>query len=125
MWVPRGSSPLARSCSMACACRIMYMPIRLPRPSGWLRRTVRAVALACLLGPGFAWAACEVPNGTPDEAALDRLISALPDCQRQPEYLAALGNILNQRGRYVEAGDHLERALMLAPDLKGARLDYA
>jgi hypothetical protein len=86
---------------------------------------LHAIALACLLGPGFAWAACEVPNGTPNDAALESLIDALPECQRDAGYLAALGHLLNQRGRYFEAGDHLERALMLAPDLKSARLDYA
>lgn len=73
----------------------------------------------------MALAACVVPAGMPDDATLERLIGELPECQREPDYLAALGNILNQRGRYAEAGDHLERALMLAPDLKGARLDYA
>lgn len=104
----------------------MYMHIRLPLLSGWLpRRTVLAVALACLLAPAMARAACEAPTGPIDDLALDRLIDALPECQQHADYLAALGNILNQRGRYVEAGDHLERALMLAPDLKGARLDYA
>jgi tetratricopeptide (TPR) repeat protein len=101
------------------------MHIRLPRLSGCLRRTVHAAAIACLLGAGTALAECVVPAGMPDDATLDRLINALPECERDAEYLAALGNILNQRGRYAEAGDHLERALMLAPDLKGARLDYA
>lgn len=101
------------------------MHIRLPLPSGWFRRTARFAALVCLLGPGMALAACVVPEGIPDDAALDRLIEAWPECQREPVYLAGLGNILNQKGRYAEAADHLERALMLAPDLKGARLDYA
>jgi hypothetical protein len=73
----------------------------------------------------MALAACVVPDGNVDDATLDGLIDALPQCQRDPGYLAGLGNILNQRGRYAEAGDHLERALMLAPDLKGAKLDYA
>jgi tetratricopeptide (TPR) repeat protein len=66
-----------------------------------------------------------VPEGTLDDAALERLLDEVPQCQHQPDYLAALGHILNQRGRYLEAGDHLERALMLAPDLKGAQIDYA
>jgi hypothetical protein len=70
-------------------------------------------------------AACLVPQGVPDDAVLDGLIDQLPQCQRDAPYLAALGNVLNKKGRYAEASDHLERALMLAPDLKGAKLDYA
>lgn len=61
----------------------------------------------------------------PDDSTVASLIGALPECQRDASYLAALGHILNQRGRYMEAGDHLERALMLSPELKGAQLDYA
>jgi len=103
------------------------MPIRLPLPSGLPRKTFRLLALAAALATAAlpAFAGCTIPPGDPDEATLDRLIAALPDCQRDARYLAGLGNILNQRGRYLEAGDHLERALMLAPDLKGAQLDYA
>jgi tetratricopeptide (TPR) repeat protein len=101
------------------------MLIRLPLPSGFPRTILHALAVACLLGPGAALAACVVPQGTPDDAQIEQLIEALPECQREPEYLAGLGNILNQKGRYAEAADHLERALMLSPELKGAQLDYA
>ena len=101
------------------------MLIRLPPPSGFRRTIFHALAIACLLGPGAALAACVVPPGTPDDATTERLIEELPYCQRDSQYLAGLGNILNQKGRYAEAADHLERALMLAPELKGAQLDYA
>jgi tetratricopeptide (TPR) repeat protein len=101
------------------------MHIRLSRPPIWPEGSLKSFALALLLGPCMALANCVVPPGMPDDDSLGRLIEALPECQRDASYLAALGNILNQRGRYVEAGDHLERALMLSPDLSGARLDYA
>lgn len=103
------------------------MPTRLPLLSGLPRKTFRLLALAAALAATAlpALAGCTIPPGDPDEATLERLIGALPDCQRDAQYLAGLGNILNHRGRYLEAGDHLERALMLAPDLKGAQLDYA
>lgn len=79
--------------------------------------------LACA---GVAQAAdCAVPESVPSEAALDRLLQRLPDCQRDPNYLASIGHLLNERGRYVEAAEHLERALLLAPQLKGAEVDYA
>ncbi len=86
---------------------------------------MKALALACLLGPGLAVAACVVPPGMPDDDSLNKLIDQVPECERDADYLAGLGNLLNQRGRYMEAGDHLERALMMSPDMKGARLDYA
>ena len=101
------------------------MHIRLLPQPGRLKRKAKAAALACLLGPGLALAACVVPQGVPGDTAIDRLIDALPRCQGDARYLAALGHVLNQRARYAEASDHLERALMLAPDLKGAKLDYA
>ena len=34
------------------------------------------------------------------------------------------GSVLNQKGRYREAADFLERALLFAPDLPQAQLDY-
>jgi hypothetical protein len=97
----------------------------MPQQPSWLKRKAKSAILACLLAPGMAMAACVVPQGVPDDTAIDQLIDELQQCQRDAPYLAALGNVLNKKGRYAEASDHLERALMLAPDLKGAKLDYA
>lgn len=58
-------------------------------------------------------------------AAIGAWLAVLGQCQRDPVYLAGLGQRLNQQGRYLEASEHLERALMFDPDLKGARVDYA
>jgi hypothetical protein len=81
------------------------------------------VLLACA---GIAQAAdCTVADPVPTEAALQGLLQRLPECQRDANYLAAIGHLLNERGRYLEAADHLERALLLAPELKGAQVDYA
>lgn len=46
-------------------------------------------------------------------------------CQRDTAYLSAFGQRLNQQQRYAEAHDHLERALLLDPNLKAARIEYA
>ena len=58
-------------------------------------------------------------------ASLDTLLNQVAQCQANAEFLAQLGFVLNAQGRYAEALDHLERALMLDPGLKGARIDYA
>src|SRR4051794_11849889 len=115
MWARRGSSLLARSCWMACVSLTTSMHIRwMPLPTR-LKRKAKTAVLACLLGPGMALAACVVPQGVPEDSVVDQLIDQLPKCQRNATYLAALGNVLNKKGRYAEASDHLERALMLAP----------
>ncbi len=59
------------------------------------------------------------------DAAVQRLLDAVPVCQKDPLFLATLGQLLNREGRYLEAADHLERALMLEPGLKDAQLSYA
>jgi tetratricopeptide (TPR) repeat protein len=51
--------------------------------------------------------------------------AALSACQKDPDFLAALGQILNRQTRYTEAVDHLERALLLDPNKKDAQLAYA
>lgn len=59
------------------------------------------------------------------DAPLDEQLARVSECQRNASYLAQVGRLLNGEGRYTEAIDHLERALMFEPDLPGAQLDYA
>ncbi len=93
-------------------------------------------ALAAVSAPAYALELpappCAVPQaqaapGTPElpAAALQRMLAQLPLCQKDAIFLAALGQLLNRQERYLEAADHLERALMLEPDLKDAQLSYA
>ncbi|WP_295852310.1 tetratricopeptide repeat protein [uncultured Xylophilus sp.] len=73
-------------------------------------------------------AACEARARLPAPdapGALDAWQAALSDCQRDSDFLAMLGRLYLEQGRYVDAADHLERALMFDPDQKGARVDYA
>ena len=96
-------------------------------------------ALAVVSAPAFALEppaptpACAVPQAntaaaTPDlpaAAALQRMLAQLSACQKDAVFLVTLGQLLNRQERYLEAADHLERALMLDPDLKDAQLSYA
>ena len=87
-------------------------------------------ALTVLSGPARAAEvdACASPQaqaGDPPATTLQRMLAAVPVCQKDANFLAALGQLLNSQGRYLEAADHLERALMLDPALKDAQLSYA
>lgn len=57
--------------------------------------------------------------------AIDAWLAVLGQCQRDAVYLATLGHMLNRHARYLEARDHLERALLFDPEAKQARVDYA
>lgn len=85
--------------------------------------------LGCALvlggGAGAEAAQCELPREAPEARALEALLSRLGECQRDAAYLAGIGHFLNEKARYDEAAEHLERALLLEPDLKGAQVDYA
>jgi hypothetical protein len=59
------------------------------------------------------------------DAPLASLLESVHQCQKDALFLATLGQKLNGLGRYHEAVDHLERALMLEPGLKDAQLSYA
>jgi tetratricopeptide (TPR) repeat protein len=65
------------------------------------------------------------PSPAAQNASLEALLAEVAQCQTDAEFLAQLGFLLNAQGRYTEALDHLERALMLNPGLKGAQIDYA
>lgn len=49
----------------------------------------------------------------------------LHQCQKSPAWLASLGELMLSQGQYQQALEHLERAIMLDPDFKGAQLGYA
>jgi hypothetical protein len=68
---------------------------------------------------------CPLPPPRPSEAALDAWLAQLPQCQDDLEWLLVLGQRLNAARRYNDAADLIERALLLEPALKGARVDYA
>lgn len=66
----------------------------------------------------------ELPKGA-DAESIAAWSAVLGACQRNPVFLAAFGRLLIQAGRYTDAIDHLERALMFEPALMEARVDYA
>lgn len=91
-----------------------------------------ALALSGLIAPGAAFAVEDQPceayraltrspmvNNSPDD-----WLAVLGACQNDANFLAGLGDLLNQHGRYQEASEHLERAVMLNSGLKGAQLSY-
>jgi tetratricopeptide (TPR) repeat protein len=87
-----------------------------------------------LLGWLLSWCAffaqaessCDLP--APElsaEAALATLHALEPQCHKNPPFLFALGQLLNKMGRYDEAIDPLEGALLYRPDHWPSQLEYA
>jgi hypothetical protein len=112
------------------------MPIRFsPRPflqpkttkrPGWHYRQVLALPWLALAALGTLVAPARAAETLVCTAApLQQMLAAVPACQKDAAFLAELGQLLNSQGRYLEAADHLERALMLAPGLRDAQLSYA
>lgn len=94
--------------------------------------------LATLLAPHTAqadtqWPEPDATHATTESAcgpqaqahSLEQLLENVPTCQRQPDWLTHLGQRLNEQRRYPEAAEHLERALLLAPQHLGAAFAYA
>jgi hypothetical protein len=116
------------------------MTCRTAQPTAVLAVVQAALAgmLVTLLAPHAAqadsqWREPDAPHAStagvcgPQAQAhsLEQLLQNVPTCQRQPDWLAHLGQRMNEQGRYAEAADHLERALLLAPQHQGAAFAYA
>ena len=89
-----------------------------------LARVIATLALISLAAAAQAQAQDANPCATTG-ASVQRLLQAVPACQKDALFLATLGQKLNEAARYLEAADHLERALMLDASLKDAQLSYA
>lgn len=110
-----------------------------PKPTGaralgaaspFMLRTWAALAMASALGmaaaPGHAAPqASECEPITQPPQSLSSLLAGLPQCEKSPNWLVALGEQLLAQQRYAEAAEHLERALLLAPTHLPAALAYA
>jgi hypothetical protein len=60
-----------------------------------------------------------------DDLLLPHLQAQLPACQNNVAWLVWAGQTLMKAKQHLLAADYLERALMIDPDNKGAKLDYA
>ena len=80
--------------------------------------------VAMLVGQS-APARAQEATGCVTDTSVEHMLAAVPRCQRDAMFLTTLGQRLNAQGRYLEAADHLERALMLDANLKDAQLSYA
>lgn len=82
---------------------------------------------ACAATPALAQAACEQVFAQPatPEQVLQRALELEPQCYRLAKFLYQLGAMLNKMGRYDEALDRLEGALMHEPDHWPSQIEYA
>lgn len=106
---------LAFGAGMAAAPQIYAANVDLPDPSG-------PVAIGAVGSDSAADSRAQCEN---NQSTIEIMLAVLPHCDKNARFLAALGYSLNQRGRFQDALDHLERALLLDPSLKGAQIDYA
>jgi hypothetical protein len=64
-------------------------------------------------------------NNYTDNVLLPHLQARLPACQNNVEWLVLAGQTLMAAQQHLLASDYLERAIMLAPEQQGSKLDYA
>lgn len=84
-------------------------------PAGLLSLIVLAAA------PAAAQQAC----APPEPGQLDRALEAETVCRAAPGFLRGLGRLLNQAGRYAEAAERLEAALLRDPEDWVVQIEYA
>ncbi len=92
-----------------------------------------AVCIGLCLALGRAWAgeqSCSVPMGVPAsqlerQVALHALDLQAGQCTHDADWHAQRGALLLALGRAAEAAESLERAILIAPNHAGARVDYA
>lgn len=92
------------------------------------KRTLPALwLLACVGTPALAASSCDEIFASPGAPAqlLPQVLALEPQCQRQALFLYQLGRLLNQMGRYDEALDRLEGAILRQPDHWQSQLEYA
>lgn len=111
--------------------RLLYSSSHSPNGNRITARTALNLTMlavtAALCGPACA---SDTPGELPacatlPAATLQHMLTQVNACQKDASFLATLGQLLNTQGRYLDAADHLERALMLEPGLKDAQLSYA
>lgn len=95
-------------------------------------RILQALILLSLSAWSWAQGLCPGEQGEPipDDPAqwaglIQQLEAQAAACQERPLYLAYRGAVYNRLGQPGQAQALLERALLLAPGLLGAQLDYA
>lgn len=102
-----------------------------PLPRSGLRW--QQLLLGCLLAP-WAWPAlagqgaapCALPPNLPaTDASLVTLRQLAPTCQKDASFLYTLGSLLNHLGRYDQAIDPLEAALLHRPSHLPTEFEYA
>lgn len=111
---------------------LSYRPaVRVLHPLGIFARL--AIFLWMCLGVRGVWAGkvdCIVPETLPAKqierrAALHALDLQRAHCLQNADWYAQRGALLLALGHASEAAESLERAILLAPDHAGARMDYA
>ncbi len=109
----------------------MSRPRAKPATRPGVVRACQLLAAAMCSGLGapiyiYAQEAPPDPCGPPAaHQTLEQLQTHTGQCQQNPDWLTHLGQRLNEAGQYTEAADHLERALLLAPQHLGAAMAYA
>jgi hypothetical protein len=83
--------------------------------------------IACLAMPAMAEPACDDVYSKPIDPAqrLQQALDLEALCYRHAAYLYQLGTLLNKMGRYDEALDRLEGAMLHQPDHWPSQLEYA